>query len=100
MKSHYKYGGGKGVIVQPILKRGSMIAFGPNLTHGAGDYNYNDGNVERIVLYWVLHLIPRFNRIHYLSVDKNISTSNKGKSFELPKSILDLENKIEKLTLV
>ena len=33
-------------------------------------------------------------------VDKNISTNNEGKSFELPKSILDLENKIEKLTLV
>ena len=33
-------------------------------------------------------------------VDKNISTNNEGKSFELPRSILDLENKIEKLTLV
>jgi len=33
-------------------------------------------------------------------VDKNISTNNEGKSFKLPGSILDLENKIEKLTLV
>ena len=33
-------------------------------------------------------------------VDKNISTNNRGKSYDLPKSILALENKIEKLTLV
>ena len=33
-------------------------------------------------------------------VDKSISINNEGKSFELPKRILDLENKIKKLTLV
>ena len=33
-------------------------------------------------------------------VDKNISTNNRGKSYDLPESILALENKIEKLTLV
>ena len=37
-------------------------------------------------------LIERF-------VDKNISTNNEGKSFNLPKSILALEKKIENLTL-